>query len=128
MMGEFPLDVGGDAIEQRAVFEQVMTAQPLPDDVTTTIGSLGRVPTLEITTADTPSGAVLLWFHGGWYTMGSPRAGAALSSDVARRTGARVVRLTTGSLPSTHIPRRCRTLAPPIVPCSTAASVRRTSR
>jgi epsilon-lactone hydrolase len=91
MMGEVPLDVGGNAIEQRAVFEQMMTAQPLPDDVTTTSGSLGRVPTLEITTADTPSDAVLLWFHGGWYTMGSPRAGAALSSDVARRTGARVV-------------------------------------
>jgi epsilon-lactone hydrolase len=91
MMGEFPLDVGGDAIEQRAVFEQMMTAQPLPDDVTTTIGSLGRVPTLDITPADTPSDAVLLWFHGGWYTMGSPRAGAALASDVARRTGARVV-------------------------------------
>jgi acetyl esterase/lipase len=91
MMGEFPLDVGGDAIEQRAVFEQMMTAQPLPDDVTTTIGSLGRVPTLDITPADTPSDAVLLWFHGGWYTMGSPRAGAALASDVARRTAARVV-------------------------------------
>ena len=91
MMGEFPLDVGGNAIEQRAVFEQMMTAQPLPDDVTTTIGSQGRVPTLDITTADTPSDAVLLWFHGGWYTMGSPRAGAALSGDVARRTGARVV-------------------------------------
>jgi hypothetical protein len=30
MMANFPLDVGGDAIEQRAVFEQVMTAQPLP--------------------------------------------------------------------------------------------------
>ena len=91
MMADFPLDVGGDAIEQRAVFEQMMTAQPLPDDVTTTSGSLGGVPTLDITTADTRSDAVLLWFHGGWYTMGSPRTGAALSSDVARRTGAKVV-------------------------------------
>ena len=91
MMAEFPLDLGGDAIEQRAVFERMMTARPLPDDVTTTSGSLGGVPTLEIATADTRSDAVLLWFHGGWYTMGSPHAGAALSSDVARRTGAKVV-------------------------------------
>jgi epsilon-lactone hydrolase len=91
MMAESPLDVGGDAIEQRAVFERMMTAQPLPDDVTMTNGSLGEVPTLEIAIADTRPDGVLLWFHGGWYTMGSPRAGAALSSEVARRTGAMVV-------------------------------------
>jgi epsilon-lactone hydrolase len=91
MMAEFPLDLGGDAIEQRAVFERMMTARPLPDDVTATSGSLGGVSTLEIATADTRSDAVLLWFHGGWYTMGSPHAGAALSSDVVRRTGAKVV-------------------------------------
>ena len=53
MMADFPLDLGGDAVEQRAVFEQMMTAWPLADDVTTTSGSLGGVPTLEITTADT---------------------------------------------------------------------------
>jgi HAD superfamily hydrolase (TIGR01509 family) len=46
---------------------------------------------LEIAAADTCPDAVLLWFHGGWYTMGSPRTAAALSSDVARRTGAKVV-------------------------------------
>lgn len=91
MMADFPLDAGGDATEQRAVFERIMTAQPLPDDVTTTDGSLGGVPTLEIATADARPGAVLLWFHGGWYTMGSPHTGAGLSSDVARRTGAMVV-------------------------------------
>jgi epsilon-lactone hydrolase len=91
LMAESPLDVGGDAIEQRAVFERMMTAQPLPDDVTMTNGSLGEVPTLEIAIADTRPDGVLLWFHGGWYTMGSPRAGAALSSELARRTGAMVV-------------------------------------
>lgn len=91
MMADFPLDLRGDAVEQRAVFEQMMTAWPLADDVTTTSGSLGGVPTLEITTADTRPDIVLLWFHGGWYTMGSPRTGASLSSDVARRTGAKVV-------------------------------------
>lgn len=91
MMADFPLDVGGDAVEQRAVFERMMTARPLPDDVLTTDGSLGAVPTLDITTPGTRSDAVLLWFHGGWYTMGSPLTVAALSSDVAHRTGAKVV-------------------------------------
>ena len=91
MMAEFPLDLGGDAVEQRAAFERMMTAQPLPDDVITSSGSLGAVPTLEIATAGIRSDAVLLWFHGGWYTMGSPRTVASLSSEVARRTGAKVV-------------------------------------
>jgi acetyl esterase/lipase len=91
VMASIPLDVGGEAIEQRAVFERMMTAQPLPEDVTITSGSLGGVSTLEITSAGTRPDAVLLWFHGGWYSMGSPLTGAALSSDVARRTGARVV-------------------------------------
>ena len=92
MMADLPLDVGGDAVEQRAVFERMMTAQPLPDDVTTSSGNLGGIPTLDITTTTEPrSDAVLLWFHGGWYTMGSPGTAAALSSDVARRTGAKIV-------------------------------------
>jgi len=91
MLADSPLDLSGDGIEQRAVFERMMTTRPLPDDVTTTSGTLGGVPGLEIITTDTRSDAVLLWFHGGWCTMGSPRAGAALSSDVARRTGAKVV-------------------------------------
>jgi acetyl esterase/lipase len=90
-MADFPVDVGGDPIGQRAVFERVTTAQPLPDDVITTSGSLGGVPTLDIATAETRSDAVLLWFHSGWYVLGSPRTAAALSSDVARRTGAKVV-------------------------------------
>lgn len=107
MMADFPLDVGGDAIEQRAVFEQMMTAQPPPDDVTTTSGSLGGVPTLEITTADTRPDAVLLWFHGGWYTMGSPRTGAALSSDVAGRTGAKVVSVDYRLAPEHPYPAAC---------------------
>jgi epsilon-lactone hydrolase len=90
IVAEFPLDVGGDIIEQRAVFERMMTAQQLPADVTLTSGSLGGVSTLDIATAGSPD-SVLLWFHGGWYSMGSPLAGAALSSDVALRTGARIV-------------------------------------
>jgi len=91
IVAEFPLDVGGDIIEQRAVFERMMTAQQLPADVRITSGSLGGVSTLDIATAGTRPDSVLLWFHGGWYSMGSPLAGAALSSDVALRTGARIV-------------------------------------
>ena len=86
-----PLDIAGDPGEQRAIFERMLTARPLADDVTATPGSLGGVPVLTIEAGETRTGTVLLWLHGGWYAMGSPRTSAGLSSEVARRTGARVV-------------------------------------
>ncbi len=90
MIRNAPLDIGGDAIQQRVNFEQMLSARALPDDVTTTPGELGGVPVLTIET-DAPSNAVVLWFHGGWYMIGSPRTSAAISSDLARRTGAKVI-------------------------------------
>ena len=84
IVAEFPLDVGGDIIEQRAVFEQMMTAQQLP----ARCHDNQREPRWSTRPWTSPPPArrpdsVLLWFHGGWYSMGSPLAGAALSSDVA---------------------------------------------
>ncbi|MFB4302478.1 alpha/beta hydrolase [Actinomadura sp. NTSP31] len=91
MMRNGPLDIAGDPAEQRAVFERMLTARPLADDVTATPGVLGGVPVLTIEAGGASTETVLLWFHGGWYAMGSPRTSAGLSSEVARRTGARVV-------------------------------------
>jgi epsilon-lactone hydrolase len=91
MMRNNPLDVAGDPAEQRAIFERMLTARPLAGDVTTAPGDLGGVPVLTIEAGGGGAGTVLLWLHGGWYVMGSPRTSAGLSSDVARRTGARVV-------------------------------------
>ena len=91
IMRNGPLDIGGNPEEQRGIFERMLTARPLPDDVHVTSGELGGVPTLIIEIEGKNSRAVLLWFHGGWYVMGSPRTSAGLSSDVARRTGTRVV-------------------------------------
>jgi hypothetical protein len=109
MMADFPLDVGGDAVEKRDVFERMMTAKPSPDDVTTTSGSPGGVPTLEITTAHTRPDAILLGFHGGWYTIDhhpGPRRYRA-TSRAARAP--RSCRSTIAPLPSIRIPRGCRT-------------------
>jgi acetyl esterase/lipase len=91
IMRNSPLDLAGDPAEQRPVFERMLTARPLPGDVTTTPGTLGGVPVLTIEAGTTGSGTTLLWFHGGWYVLGSPRTSAGLSSEVARRTGARVI-------------------------------------
>ncbi|MFE3502291.1 alpha/beta hydrolase fold domain-containing protein [Kitasatospora sp. NPDC059160] len=86
-----PLDIGGDHLEQREVFTRMLTSRPLPEDVVLTPGSLGGVPVLEITIDGTVPSGTLLWFHGGFHVLGSARTSAALASNVARRTGRRVV-------------------------------------
>jgi acetyl esterase/lipase len=91
MIRNAPLDIGGDAIEQRANFEAMLTARPLADDVSTTPGELGGVRVLGIETGTASHDAVVVWFHGGWYVIGSPRTSAGLSSDLARRIDAKVV-------------------------------------
>jgi epsilon-lactone hydrolase len=90
MISNAPLDIGGDVIEQRANFEKMLSARPLPD-VSTTVGELGGVPVLNIETGEANYDAVVLWFHGGWYGIGSSRTSAGLSSDLARRIDAKVV-------------------------------------
>jgi acetyl esterase/lipase len=91
MIRKAPLDIGGEVIEQRANFEAMLGARPLADDVRTTSGELGGVPVLSIETEMGSDDAVVLWFHGGWYVIGSPRTSAGLSSDLARSIDAKVV-------------------------------------
>jgi acetyl esterase/lipase len=86
-----PLDIGGDPAEQREIFTRMLTARPLPDDVSLTPGTLGDVPVLSIDIAGAAADGVLLWFHGGVYVLGSARTSAGLASDLARRASARVV-------------------------------------
>jgi hypothetical protein len=86
-----PLDIGGDPIEQRTSIEKMLSAQPLADDVTATPGELGGAPVLNIETGESSRDAVVLWFHGGWYVIGSPRTSAGLSSDLSRRVDAKVI-------------------------------------
>jgi epsilon-lactone hydrolase len=91
IMRNGPLDIGGDPIEQRALFVQMLTSRPLSEDVETSEGTLGEIPIFTITVKGATTDNVLLWFHGGWYVMGSPRTSAGLAADVARRSGARVL-------------------------------------
>jgi acetyl esterase/lipase len=86
-----PLDIGGDPAQQREVFLRMFTDHPLPGDVVTAPGELGGIPTLEIAIENVASDNVVLYFHGGFYVLGSPATSAALSADIARRTETRVV-------------------------------------
>ncbi len=85
----FPADAGVD--EQRRLLRELLSAQPLPADVTVTAGVLGGVPTAEITVDGIEPRNVVLYFHGGVYVMGDAFLAADLASQVGRRTHAKVI-------------------------------------
>ena len=85
----FPDDSSVD--EQRRALRELLSAQPLPADVTVTEAALGGVPTAEITVDGIEPRHVVLYFHGGVYVMGDAFLAADLASQVGRRTDARVL-------------------------------------
>jgi monoterpene epsilon-lactone hydrolase len=89
--GNTLLDLGGDVDEQRRLFAGMMTSFPLPPDVHTQADALGGVPVLTVTIDDiTPTGTIL-YFHGGAYALGAADQSVRLASELARRTGTRVI-------------------------------------
>jgi epsilon-lactone hydrolase len=87
--GAFPADAGVD--EQRRALRELLSAQPLPSDVTVTSAELGGVPTAEITIDGIEPRHVVLYFHGGVYVLGDAFLAADLASQIGRRTGAKVI-------------------------------------
>jgi monoterpene epsilon-lactone hydrolase len=85
----FPVD--SDVHEQRRALRELLSAQPLPADVTVTTAALGGVPTAEITVDGIEPRYVVLYFHGGVYVMGDAFLAADLASQVGRRTDAKVI-------------------------------------
>src|SRR5207237_9664134 len=85
----FPDD--SDVNEQRRLLRELLSAQPLPADVTVTGAELGGVPTAEITVDGIEPRHVVLYFHGGVYVMGDAFLTADLASQVGRRTSAKVI-------------------------------------
>ena len=82
---------GSDVDEQRQFLRELLSAQPLPPDVTVTAATLGGVPTAEVTVDGVEPRNVVLYFHGGVYVMGDAFLAADLASQVGRRTDAKVV-------------------------------------
>jgi len=83
--------VGSDVNEQRQQLRALLSAQPLPAEVTVTEAALGGVKTAEITVDGVESRHVVLYFHGGVYVMGDAFLAADLASQVGRRTNAKVI-------------------------------------
>ncbi|MER5540841.1 alpha/beta hydrolase fold domain-containing protein [Streptomyces mirabilis] len=86
-----PFDIGGELGEQRALFHEMIASVPLPEDVTATPGRLGGIPVVTVETPGDDASAVVLYFHGGAYALGSAGDSVGLAADVARRVGVRAV-------------------------------------
>jgi epsilon-lactone hydrolase len=86
-----PLDLGGDVAEQRVIFEEMMAAIPIPADVTTSSGSLGGIPVVNVEVARADHASVIFYLHGGAYAIGTAASSVGLAADLARRAGARLV-------------------------------------
>jgi acetyl esterase/lipase len=94
MLRQLPRGVGGDGgdvREQRRLFHDMMTAQPLPRDLTVTMAALGSVPTAEITVAGVEARHVVLHFHGGVYAIGDAALAADLAAEIGRRVEATAI-------------------------------------
>jgi epsilon-lactone hydrolase len=87
--GAFPAD--SDVEEQRRLLKELLSAQPLPAEVTVTAGALGGVPTAEITVDGIEPRHVVMYFHGGVYVLGDAFLAADLASQVGRRASAKVI-------------------------------------
>jgi monoterpene epsilon-lactone hydrolase len=81
---------GSDVSAQRRQLRELLSAQPLPAEVTVTAAVLGGVPAAEITVGGVEPRHVVLYFHGGVYVMGDAFLAADLASQVGRRAAARV--------------------------------------
>ncbi len=82
---------GSDVTEQRRLLRELLSAQPLPAEITVTRAVLGGVPAAEITVNGVEPQHVVLYFHGGVYVMGDAFLAADLASQVSRRTRAKAI-------------------------------------
>ena len=82
---------GSDVNEQRRLLRELLSAQPLPADVTVTAAQLGGVPTAEIIVDGIEPRHTVVYFHGGVYVMGDAFLAAGLAAQIGRRTRARVI-------------------------------------
>jgi acetyl esterase/lipase len=87
--GAIPPD--SDVDEQRRLLRELVSAQPLPAEVTVTAATLGGVPTAEVTVDGVEPRHVVLYLHGGVYVLGDAFQAAGLAAQVGRRTSAKAI-------------------------------------
>jgi acetyl esterase/lipase len=91
MLRASPFDPAGDLREQRPLFDKMIAAAPVPADVVTIPGQLGGVPVVYVDIPGTTTGGVILYFHDGFFAIGSAAASVGLASELARKARMQVV-------------------------------------
>jgi acetyl esterase/lipase len=91
MLRASPFNPAGDLREQRPLFEKMIAAAPVPADVVTTTGQLGGAPVTYIDIPGITAGGVILYFHGGFFAIGSAADSVGLASGLARAARMQVV-------------------------------------
>jgi acetyl esterase/lipase len=81
MLRASPFFLAGDPREQRPLFESMITAPWVPADVVTTPGQLSGVPIISVGIPGTTTDGVILYFHGGFFAIGSAAASVGLAAD-----------------------------------------------
>ena len=87
------LNLQADVPTLRANFNELMARIPAPDDVRQSPTTIGGVSAIEVTAPGADADAVILYFHGGVYVIGSAATSVPLVAELVRRTGARVITL-----------------------------------
>ena len=82
---------GKSVVEIRVLADKNKTAVPLPEGATTHAVSMGGVPCLWMTAKGADTNRVVLYFHGGGFTMGSPDTHKRLAADISEFANARVL-------------------------------------
>jgi epsilon-lactone hydrolase len=83
--------MGGDVATQRPVLEQMLTSNPLPEDVRAAPGDLGGIPVIFVDIAGVEPRGTIFHIHGGGFALGSAEGSVGLASSLARKTGMRAV-------------------------------------
>lgn len=91
LLGAIPPEDRVDLSVLRPLFEEFMLQTQLPSDASLTEMTLGGVPALEISVPEATTDAVVLYFHGGVFALGSARASAGLACLLARQARAKVL-------------------------------------
>jgi epsilon-lactone hydrolase len=86
-----PFDPAGDLREQRPLSGKMIVAAPVPAGVVTTLGQLGGVPVIRVDIPATKTDGVVLYFHGGFFAIGSAATSAGLAAVLARQARMPVV-------------------------------------
>jgi acetyl esterase/lipase len=87
-----PLDTGGEAVAQRALFAQLMASRPRPADLVVDDIRLGDTPAVRISTGPAePHRPAVLYFHGGGYAIGTAAETIGLPAQISARNGVTVL-------------------------------------